>query len=48
MQPDADEHGITVVIEPETGIPLHAKVAMQINLRVENIERIKYGAFLFG
>ncbi|KAJ3658031.1 hypothetical protein Zmor_009797 [Zophobas morio] len=40
MQPDADEHGITVVIEPETGIPLHAKVAMQINLRVENIERI--------
>ncbi|XP_008192356.1 protein croquemort isoform X1 [Tribolium castaneum] len=40
MTPNKTEHELFISIEPETGIPLHARVAAQINLHLEKIDRI--------
>ncbi|XP_063923232.1 protein croquemort-like isoform X2 [Zophobas morio] len=41
MKPNASEHQMTMSIEPQTGIPVQVKVAAQINLKVEKIDKIK-------
>jgi scavenger receptor class B protein 1 len=41
MKPNATEHTLFISIEPETGIPLQARVGAQINLHLEKIDRIK-------
>ncbi|RZC38035.1 CD36 domain containing protein, partial [Asbolus verrucosus] len=41
MHPDKTKHQFFVSIEPETGIPLQAHAALQLNLRLQKVDRIK-------